>query len=86
VVADNFADVSQHTYSTEENAKGGVWKGLKAVVAFADASAQLLPVDQPTHTILKSPQGKDLFNTTETNWLSPGTGSAGTAQTTVNPQ
>ena len=79
LIADAFASQSSHTYTASENTKGGVWKGKKAIVAFVDASAQVMKVDQSSMTILGSPLGADLFNTSEANWLS-------STQTAVNPK
>jgi prepilin-type N-terminal cleavage/methylation domain-containing protein len=80
LVADAFSSVGSHTYITKENTVGGVWKGQKAIVGFVDASAQIMKVDQNSMTIKASPLGGDLFNTTESNWLTA------TTNTVVNPK
>jgi prepilin-type N-terminal cleavage/methylation domain-containing protein len=87
VVADAFADVSQHTYTTTENKPGGVWKGKKALIGFVDGSAQLVKTTAlggggTSFTVNTSPKGGDLFNTSETNWLTLPTGATSIA---VNP-
>ena len=78
LVADAMADKSAHTYITTENVSGGLWKG-KAVVLNVDISANLLKANSNDNTIHGSPLGSDLFNTTETNWMT-------TTNLVVNPQ
>lgn len=68
-----------HAYVTTENTQGGVWKGKKAIIAFVDASAQIMKVDSSTLQVLGSPLGADIFNTSEQNWL-------GSTQTMVYPK
>jgi prepilin-type N-terminal cleavage/methylation domain-containing protein len=42
-------------YSTDKTAKGGVWGGTKAVVAFVDGSGQVMKVNDVTNTAVLRP-------------------------------
>jgi hypothetical protein len=70
LIADGFADLSRHAYSTNETARGGVWKGINAIVIFCDDSAKVIRCNPTTHTIPGSPNGADLFDTSgQPHWL-----------------
>jgi prepilin-type N-terminal cleavage/methylation domain-containing protein len=71
LIADGFASLSTHAYSTSETAKGGVWKGLNAIVVFADDSAKVMKCNPTSLQVPGSPNNTDLFDTTQgTNgWL-----------------
>jgi prepilin-type N-terminal cleavage/methylation domain-containing protein len=43
------------TYSTDKTAKGGVWGGTKAVVAFVDGSGQVMKVNDVVNTAVLRP-------------------------------
>ena len=84
LIADGFADLKTHAYTTDEKAKGGVWKGGSPIIVFCDTSARVMKCDPSTHRIPGSPNGADLFDTSgQPGWMS----STGTnAQIVLNPQ
>jgi type II secretory pathway pseudopilin PulG len=84
LIADGFADLKTHTYTTDVTAKGGVWKGQVAIVVFCDESAEVVKCDPSTHVLPGSPNRTDLFDTTgQPGWMT----STGTnAQTVLNPR
>ncbi len=70
LIADGFADLERHAYSTTEAARGGVWKGQQAIVVFCDGSAKLMKCDPSTLTVPGSPNRADLFDTSgQPNWM-----------------
>jgi len=82
LIADGFSDPSGHTYTTDETARGGVWKGKNAIVIRADISGSVMKakVNGTTSTVSGNPNGGDLFdNSGITNWL-------GSANKVVNPK
>jgi len=53
LIADGFANASSHTYSLDQSAIGGVWKGQNAVVVRADGSSGAAQkVDRATLTVV----------------------------------
>jgi len=70
LIANGFADLKRHAYSTTKSARGGVWKGQEAIVVFCDDSAKVMRCDPSTHTVPGSPSGADLFDTSgQPHWL-----------------
>jgi prepilin-type N-terminal cleavage/methylation domain-containing protein len=55
LVADGFADLGQWTYATNKTAKGGVWKGAKAIVGLVDGSASVMKVNRRKLTVMNNP-------------------------------
>jgi hypothetical protein len=84
LIASGFADLKSHAYTTTETARGGVWKGVTAIVIFCDDSAKDFRCDPSTHKVPGSPNGADLFDTSgQPGWLnSPGVG----RQNVLNPR
>lgn len=85
LLANGFVDQSSHTYTTDVTKKGGVWKGVKAIVVRADNSGKPESVDQTTF-VVKGPNGggatqNDIFVTTN-----GGNGWLGSTNTVVNPK
>jgi prepilin-type N-terminal cleavage/methylation domain-containing protein len=79
LIADGFATLANHTYTTSETAKGGVWKGQAAVVVFCDDSAKVIHLlGTTTINVPGGPGGTDMFLGTN-NWLDP------VINTVVNP-
>ena len=83
ILADGFASPQSHTYVKDQSQKGGVWKGQKSIIAHADGSAVIAPVDQATMMVLGPNGGSspgDIFTTANgsNGWL-------GTANVVVNP-
>ena len=85
LIADGFANATSHTYSSDPHQKGGVWKGLQAIIIRADSSGAEVNVDQGDMTI-HGPNGNgsvagDIFATTNASgdWLTP-------ANAAVNPK
>jgi hypothetical protein len=84
MIADGFADLKTHSYTTDQTARGGVWKGNQAIVIFTDDSAKILKCNPPRYTIPGSPNNTDLFDTTgQPGWL---TTTGTNPQTILNPQ
>jgi prepilin-type N-terminal cleavage/methylation domain-containing protein len=85
LIADGFAVAASHTYSPNENQKGGVWKGNQAVVVFCDDSARVMKCTS-SYTVPGSPLGTDLFDTSgQSGWLAaPASGGTG-GNSVVNP-
>lgn len=81
LIADGFSSSSQHTYVEVESAKGGIWKGKKAIVARVDGSAEGVRLTTDTLKVPGSPNGLNLFDTGQSanGWL-------GTTNTVVNPE
>ncbi|MGA3169867.1 MAG: type II secretion system protein [Chthoniobacteraceae bacterium] len=78
LIADGFNVVGSHTYSPNEVDKGGVWKGLQAIVVFCDDSAKVMKCN-PEYMVPGSPNGNDLFDDGgQPGWL-------GANNVTVNP-
>jgi len=79
LIADGFASVTSHNYSTSSTTDGGVWKGAQAVVVFVDDSAKVMKTNA-SQQIPGSPNGNDLFDTSQSTsgWL-------GTSNDAVNP-
>ena len=83
ILADGFASAQLHTYSKDSSQKGGVWQAEKAIIAHADGSTSILPVD-PTSLTVIGPNGGDtngdIFTTANgaNGWL-------GTGNVVVNP-
>jgi prepilin-type N-terminal cleavage/methylation domain-containing protein len=71
LIADGFATVSSHTYSSTQTLPGGVWKGNQAIVIFADDSAKVIKCNTSLG-VPGGPDNLDLFETTQTasGWLS----------------
>jgi prepilin-type N-terminal cleavage/methylation domain-containing protein len=86
LIADGFASASDHTYSQTETAKGGVWKGLQAIVVFCDDSARnMKTTGGVSPRVPGSPNGSDLFdNSGQSGWLAPYAGNSG--NNVVNPE
>ena len=84
LIADGFTDGgdTSHTYTTNETAKGGVWKGQQAIVVFCDDSVKVMKctVNGTTSTVPSTTAGggADLFENTSGTGLSSG-------NKTVNP-
>ena len=84
LIADGFASKTAHTYTKDATVKGGVWKGVNAIVVRADSSGKVEQVNQGDYTI-HGPNGAatqgDIFTTANANngWL-------GQANAVVNPQ
>jgi len=83
LIADGFSasSVNVDTYSTNAQAKGGVWQGRNAIVLRADNSAAIEKVDPATMHVLgitapDSGSANDIFASTA-NWL--------TSCTVLNP-
>ncbi len=77
LIADGFADPKAHTYTTDPTRPGGVWKGLTAIVIYADSSGSVQKVNQATMTVV-GPNGGgatngDIFTTVngDNGWLKP---------------
>lgn len=88
LIADGFAQGAEltHVYVKDSTLKGGVWKGLNAIVIRADSSGAVEKVDSTSLTV-KGPNGSaggtqgDIFTTANSanGWL-------GAANTVVNPK
>jgi prepilin-type N-terminal cleavage/methylation domain-containing protein len=79
LIADGFATLSSHSYTYDDTAQGGVWKGQQAIIIHTDDSAAVLKCTQTStgvYQVLVS--GTDVFSTT-------GPFLSGTANTVVNP-
>jgi len=84
LIADGFADIKTHAYTSDLTARGGVWEGVDAIVVFCDDSAKVMKCDPSTHRIPGSPNGADLFDTSgQRGWLN---GPGGGPQTVLNPK
>ena len=65
---------SEHTYTSDKNALGGVWEGTDVIVGFCDGSAKPAGEKEmnrtaPTATFVKSPiDGANIFTGTD-DWL-----------------
>jgi prepilin-type N-terminal cleavage/methylation domain-containing protein len=87
LIANGFTSGGEtgHTYSTDQTVKGGVWKGVNAIVVRADSSGTVDKVnaDMTIHGPNGSSTGTqgDIFTTSNAanGWL-------GTANTVVNPK
>jgi prepilin-type N-terminal cleavage/methylation domain-containing protein len=81
IVADGFAAASAGTYTSDETARGGVWKGKQAIVVRVDTSGTVekCGTDFKVYGKTGDPSGsdEDIF-VSGTNWL-------GAAQTPSNP-
>ena len=82
LIADGFKNEGDHTYSTKEDEKGGVWKGKKAIVLHCDNSGSIEKLNKN----LKVPggsKGDDLFEnsggTPDVPWM-------GSTNKVVNPK
>lgn len=81
LLADGFATGTVGTYTTAEAAKGGVWKGKKAIVIRADISGSVEKCNSAFKVFGKTGQSSadaDIF-ASSTNWLS-------STQVPLNPQ
>src|ERR1700677_249531 len=85
MIASGFYNPVSHTYTSDVNRKGGVWKGVQVIIVHADSSGSIKKVDQATMT-LTGPNGSggmtgDIFTTANSakGWLTP-------ANTVVNPK
>ena len=80
LLADGFVTGSPGTYTRDETAKGGVWKGKKAIVVRADLSANVEKCNNAFKVIGKTGAAAegDIFASSAT-WLSP-------TQTPLNPK
>ena len=84
-MADGFNSASGHTYVQDQTQKGGVWKGLNAIVIRADSSGTVSKVnsDGTVHGPNGSSGGAqgDIFTTANgaQGWL-------GTTNVVVNPK
>lgn len=84
LLADGFASPQAHTYVKDQSQKGGVWKGQKSIIAHADGSVAITPIDQTTMTVLGPNGGTsagDIFTTAngDNGWL-------GSGNSVVNPK
>lgn len=81
LIADGFAAGTPGTYTNDETAKGGVWKGKKAIVVRADLSAAVEKCNSSFKVMGKtgSTQDADIFAPASPNWLSA-------TQIPVNPR
>ncbi len=83
LIADGFVDGTVGVYSTDETARGGVWKGTEAIVVRVDGSGKVEKVKPDDHKVY-GPTGAatnaDIFATggAGANWLS-------TTQVPLNP-
>lgn len=77
LLANGFADPVRHTYTTDQVAPGGVWKGVDAVVIFADNSGRVMKVDPKTMMVSGTDAAVrtmgDIFTTrySAKGWLGP---------------
>ncbi len=80
LIADGFAAGTPGTYTNDETAKGGVWKGKKAIVVRADLSAAIEKCNNAYKVFGKTgtPTDQDIFASRD-GWLSP-------TQLPVNPK
>ncbi len=79
LIADGFSSESGHTYTDNESAKGGVWKGKKAIIIKADNSGVIEKLNKQ-FKVPGSPNGNDLFdNSGQQDWM-------GSDNTVVNPK
>ncbi|MEP6810380.1 MAG: type II secretion system protein [Chthoniobacterales bacterium] len=80
LIADGFAAGTPGTYTNDETAKGGVWKGKKAIVVRADLSAAVEKCNNAYKVMGKTgtTQDADIFASSD-SWLSP-------TQTALNPK
>jgi prepilin-type N-terminal cleavage/methylation domain-containing protein len=67
LLADGFSTTVPN-YDTSKSNKGGVWAAKKAIVAFCDASGQIMKVDTTKKTVIRAATGKSLFDA-DTDWL-----------------
>lgn len=83
LIANGFANLKTHAYTTVPSALGGVLRGVDAIVIFCNDSGAVIKCTPTTHTIPGSPNGADLFDTSgQLGWLT----STGTnPQTVLNP-
>jgi prepilin-type N-terminal cleavage/methylation domain-containing protein len=83
LIADAFASVAGHTYSTNQTAEGGIWKGQKAIVVFCDDHAQVENVNASLMVPRTQPNGNDdLFQSDGSGvWMTSGA----TGNNVVNP-
>ena len=70
LLADGFTSEGEHNYSEKESDKGGVWKGLKAIVIRADNSGSIEKLTPRRFKVPGNPNGDDLFSTTASDWMS----------------
>jgi prepilin-type N-terminal cleavage/methylation domain-containing protein len=86
LLANGFKDATAHTYVQDQTQKGGVWKGVNAIVIRADSSGSVAKVNQADMTI-HGPNGTaggaqgDIFTTANgaNGWL-------GATNIVVNPK
>jgi prepilin-type N-terminal cleavage/methylation domain-containing protein len=80
IIADGFVSGTPGTYTSDETAKGGVWKGKKAIVIRCDMSGAVEVCNTAYKVFGQTDQfaSADIFQSTAT-WLS-------TAQVPLNPQ
>ena len=80
LVADGFVAATPGTYTNDETAKGGVWKGKKAVVVRADISANVEKCNSAFKVLGKTGAATDadIFASSST-WLAA-------TQTALNPK
>ncbi|HVV72241.1 MAG TPA: hypothetical protein VG733_04145 [Chthoniobacteraceae bacterium] len=76
LIADGFANPATHTYATQPEQRGGVWKGRKAIVVRADSSGAIVSIDPATLQVLGpngGPAPGDIFTTANSanGWLQP---------------
>jgi len=72
LIADGFSAATLGAYTTDETAKGGVWKGKKAIVIRADLSGNVEKCNSDFRVFGKTGSGSadaDIF-ATGTTWLS----------------
>lgn len=79
LIADGMASESQHTYTQRESDKGGIWRGKQAIIVNVDTSARVDKLDPKTRKVRGSPNGNDLFDTSQDDWL-------GSSNKVVNPK
>lgn len=59
-------------YSTDKTARGGVWGGTKAVVAFVDGSGQVMKVNDTTNiAVLRPGHSYNIFDNTQSTAQDP---------------
>jgi prepilin-type N-terminal cleavage/methylation domain-containing protein len=68
LIADAFASVSTHKYTSAAGAEGSVWSGLKAIVIRVDCSGAIEKCSTD-FSVPSGPGATDLFGTTGSTWL-----------------
>jgi prepilin-type N-terminal cleavage/methylation domain-containing protein len=76
LITSGFASAASHTYSKDPTQRGGVWKGLNAIVVHVDGSGSVAKVD-PNSLMVIGSNGDgmtgDIFTTANAanGWLTP---------------